>query len=148
MISDSEVREADSRVDDCRRRRDTAQSEVNSASSAVSSAQSQINPLTSQCQQLEHQSKQYNEEVMKMKVAMLFFRKASQFWKEFQNISKRGADRTALLQKIISKAKEEQDLSWFDSGASKLVGKSFFDAWKMIETKCEQGVNAIFQIEQ
>ena len=91
---------------------------------------------------------QYNDEVKKMKKAVIFIREASQFWKEFQDISTHTVGHTALLQRIISRAKEEQDLSWLDSSASKVVGKTFLDAWVMIETKCEQGVNYIFQIKQ
>ncbi|MCG8620930.1 MAG: hypothetical protein MJE68_02860 [Proteobacteria bacterium] len=148
MISDSEIRDARGRVSDCRRWRDNAQAEVSSASSAISNAQSQINSLTSQYQELEHKSRKYNEEAKKMKKALVFFRKASRFWKEFQDASASGVDRTALLQRIIGIAKEEEDFSWLDSSPSRKVGKTFLDAWEVIETKCEQGVNyEIFKIE-
>ena len=148
VISDSEVRDARGRVDDCRRWRDDAQAEINSANSAVFNAQSQINSLTSQCQKLEHKSRKYNEEAKKMKKAVLFFHKAAQFWKEFQGISEDAAESTMLLQRIIAKAKEEEDLSWLDSSPSRKVGKTFLDAWVMLESECEQGVkHDIFKIE-
>ena len=145
-----EEKAARNRVDDCRRRHNDAQADVSSASSAIYNVQSQINSLSSQCQSLERQRLQYNEEVKKMKKAVKFFREAAMFWKEFQHISKDGADRTALLQKIVSKAKEEysEDLSWLDSNASKIIGKSFLDAWVMIETKCKQGAEFVFRIEE
>ena len=149
-VNDSAVREARSRVDDCRRRYNNAQAEVSSASSAVSNVQSQINSLTSQCKDLKRKCVQYNEEAKKIKKVVLFFRKASQIWKEFQQISEHGTDRTSLLQLIIRKANEkfQEDLSWLDSSASKKVVKTFLDAWEMIETKCEQGVNFMFQSKQ
>jgi chromosome segregation ATPase len=143
-VNDSEVKEAQNRVDDCRRRYNDAQAEVSKANSAVSDIQSQIQSVTSQCQTLERQCEQYNEKAKKMKEALMLFLEALKFWKKFQDISKHGANCTAQLQRIISIAKaenKEEDLKW-------LNGKSFLDAWVMIETKCEQGVDFIFQIEQ
>ena len=148
VISDSDVRDARGRVDDCRRWCDDAQAEVSSASSAVSNAQSQINSLPSQCQELERKSRKYNEEANKMKKAVLFLRKASQFWKEFQSISEDAANRTTLLQRIIGEIKEKKNFSWLNSSSGRMVGKTFLDAWEMVKTKCEQGVNyVIFMIE-
>ena len=142
-VNDSAVKEAQNEVHDCGRRCDNARAEVNSASSAVSSIESQIQSVTSQCQTLGRQCEQYNEKAKKINEALSFFLEALQFWREFQDISKHGANCTAQLKRIISKAKdEEEDLSWLGG----MVGKGFLDAWVMIETKCKQGVDFIYQI--
>ena len=143
IINDSDVREASSRETECRRRYNNAQAEYSSANSAVCNAQTQINSLTSQCQKLESKCAQYNEKVKK-----LFFCKASVFWNEFHDISNHTADRTSQLQKIISKAKEEVDVSWLDSSPTRKMKNTFLDAWMTIETKCHKGAEFLFQIEQ
>ena len=142
-INDSAVKEAQNEVHDCGRRCDNARAEVSSADSAVSSILSDIRSVTSQCQTLEHQCTQHNEKAKKVKEDLKFFLEALQYWKEFQDISKHGANRTAHLQRIISIAKAEnegKDLSW-------LNGKSFLVAWETIETKYEEGIDFIYQIQ-
>ena len=67
---------------------------------------------------------------------------------EFQQISEDGVDRTILMQKIIQKAKEKEDLSWLRSNATKKVGLSFIEAWEMILTKCDAEKEFVFQIKQ
>ena len=144
-VNDSAVKEAQNEVRDCGRRCDDARAEVSSANSAVSSIESQIQNITVQCQTLGHQCDHHNRKAKKVKEALKFFLEALQYWKEFQDISKHGANFTAQLQRIISIAKgKKEDLSWHDS----MVGKSFLEAWVMIETKCEEGVDFSLQIEE
>ena len=140
LAVDSAVKESRDRVGDRKRRRDDAQAEVSSAKRAVSSIERQILEVTSQCQELEHKCEQYNEKAKKVKEALKFFLEALQYWKKFQNISKHAANCTAQLQRIISKAKDQEE--WLDG----MVGKSFLDAWVMIETKCMQGVNFFLRL--
>ena len=95
---------------------------------------------------LKRQRMKYHYEAGRMKEIGLFFRKASQFWKEFKEISKHGSGRTTLVQKIVKKAREKLEIQpdylekGLSSGGTKSIGKSFFEAWKEIETKYNEGV--------
>ena len=75
-----------------------------------------------------------------MKEVVVFFRKASLFWKEFQDISKDGSNRTEVLQKILRKSKERNTyLTCLQSNVTKKTATTFFEAWKLIETKYAEG---------
>ena len=67
-----------------------------------------------------------------MRERVLFFRCAAVYWKEFQQISEHGVDRTALMQGIIDKAKEKDDLSWLLSDAKRKSGFTFLEVWEMV----------------
>ena len=91
-------------------------------------------------QDLERQRMQYNSEAEKMKEVVVFLRQASQFWKEFQNISMEGSNRTAVIQRIIRKAKEKHNyLRCLESAGTKKKVMTLFEAWKLIEIKCAEG---------
>ena len=99
---------------------------------------------------LKRQRMHYNSEAEKMKGVVLFFRKASQFWKEFQEISRRGSNRAELVQNIVRKAKAKYDidsLTFLNSSATKRVGTTFFEAWKLIETRCAEGSQFVFKLD-
>ena len=73
-----------------------------------------------------------------MKEAVLFFLRASMYWKEFQKISPRlGVDRQHTAQKIIRKANEKEDLSWLLSDTTMTMGMTFLEAWEAVETISE-----------
>ena len=96
--------------------------------------------LYNDLQDLERQRMQYNSKAEEMKEVVAFLRKASQFWKEFQDISEDGSNRTAVIKNIISKAKENQKyLRCLQSPTTKKKAITFFEAWKLIETKCAEG---------
>ena len=101
----------------------------------MSDIETQIASLLQQCENLEAQKLQYDNEAKKMKEAVLFFHRAAMYWKEFQQISEHGIDHTALMQKIIDKANEKEDLSWLRSDANRTIGLTFLEAWEVVETK-------------
>ena len=139
---------ARSKVDRCREQVQRAESDVSSTKKELSDIETQIASLLQQCGNLEAQKLWCNDEAKKMKEAVLFFHRAAMYWKEFKQISEHGVDRTALMQKIIRKAKEKEDLSWLHSNATKQVGSTFIEAWETIVTKCAEGSEFAFQIEQ
>ena len=141
-----EERTAYYRVDDCRRRCQNTKADVQSIRSQISNIQSQItHSLSSQCADVNHQQEQYTIKVKEMKNTVLFFRNASQFWKQFQQTAESADKNTELMQVIVSKAKEKQDLECLIQDGSKALCLSFLEAWALIEIKCEEGSEIIFQ---
>ena len=103
--------------------------------------------LYSDLQDLERQRIQYSSEAEKMKEVVVFFRKATLFWKEFQDISKDGSNRTEVLQKILRKSKERNNyLRCLQSDVTKNKATTFFEAWKLIETKYAEGSQFNFKL--
>ena len=145
-LIDAETK-AQNRVDDCRSRCRGAESDVQSTQSQIDNIQSQISSLSSQCDSMKSQQDQYTAKAKKMKEALLFFRKASLFWKEFQQAAESADKNTELMQAVITKAKEKQDLEWLTCRGSKVLGVTFLEAWALIETKREEGTEFGFQIE-
>ena len=146
-----EEKAARNRVDDCRRRCRVAELEVQSAQSQIYNIQSQISSVSSQCASLERQQEQYNAKAKEMKEAVVFFQKAAQFWNEFQQAAETAHKNTELLQVVISKAKEKQDMKWltYRGTSIQMLRKTFLEAWVLIETKSIESTEFTFQkIEQ
>ena len=143
-----EEKAARNRVDNCRGRCQSTERDVNSTKTSIFNAQSQISSLSSECEKLKQKRMQYNEEAKRMKEAVLFFRKVSVFWKEFQQTSEYGMDRTVLVEKLLKKANEKVDGNFLHSKASKGVGLTLLEAWKEMEEKSAEGSDFVYQIEQ
>ena len=120
-----------------------AELDVSTTRKDLSDIEEKITTLSQQCGDLEEQKLQYNEEAKKMKEAVLFFRRAAMYWKEFQQISEHSIDRTALMQKIIHKAKEKEDLSWLHSDTTMEI---FLKAWEVVEAKYVEGSEFVFHL--
>ena len=76
-----------------------------------------------------------NEEAKKMKEGALFYRHATNFWKDFQQLSEHGVDRTALVKRIVAKTKKKEDFSFLAMDQNKHIAVTFFEAWEEMETK-------------
>ena len=136
------------KVDRCKGQVQRAESDISFTRKELSGIEAKITSLLQQCGNLEEQKLQYNDETRKMKEAVLFFRRAAMYWKEFKQISEHGADRTALIQKVICKAKEKEDLSWLLSDTTREIRLTFLEAWEVVEAKYAEGSEFVFHIEQ
>lgn len=145
LVEDEETarREVERCKDECR----NLESDIESTQHELSSMYHENLLLTRDIEKLKRQRYHFNEEALRMKEGVLFFRRASVFWQEFKQISEHGVNRTALVQRIICKAKEKHDLSFLNKGASRRVGMTFLEAWEMMESKCEEGLEFVFHIE-
>ena len=134
-------------VERCRNKCQSVESDIESTKHELSSMYRENLLLTMDIEKLKLQRYRFNEEALRMKEGVLFFRRASVFWQEFKQISEHGVDRTSLVQRIICKAKEKQDLSFLNKRANRQVGMTFLEAWEMMEAKCEEGLEFMFHIE-
>ena len=126
------------RVQDCRERISRAESDIASVNREISHANNEISPLSAEKKNLQKQHMQYIYEAKLLKGMVVFFRRAFVFWKDVQQLSEHGTDRTALLQNIVSKAMKKEDFSCL---GRKGVQMSFLDAWE--ETMYEEGAAGI-----
>ena len=94
---------------------------------------------------LKRQRMKYNSEALRLKEIVLFFRKSSEFWKEFQVISNVGTNRTLLVQNILKRAQGMDVGRLLQSKGISTTAKTFFEAWKEIETMYGEGV---FRIDE
>ena len=133
------VKRAKAQCDDCHR-------DIDSTKAQISSFTSKINTLENEIQDLERQRSQYDNEATRMKEVMLFFVRASHFWKEFKQISDHGADRTAILQGLINKAKEMENLTFLKNRGSERAVMTFLEAWELMEEKYMEKSEFEFQI--
>lgn len=115
-----------------------AESDVQSTQQEISSIQCQISDLTTQIANLNHQRQQYDAKAKEMKGAVVFFRKASQFWEEFKLAAEEADKNTELMEVVVNKAKEKEDLKWLTCSGSKELCMTFVDAWRLLETKCKE----------
>ena len=146
-----ELKKQKSETEDSLAGKQSAQNQMHQLSNAESefrsaqSVQREIFNIESQIKDLSHQQVQYTAKANEMKEVVVFFRKASQFWKEFQQAADEANKNTDLMQTVISKANEKQDLKWLTCGGTAALGVTFLMAWELVETKCEQSPEFMFQ---
>ena len=134
-------------VERCRDKVNKTELEIESTRVELSRLQRRITTLSGEITKLKQERLSYHEKAGQAKEGVAFFRRASVFWQEFKQISEHGVDRTALVKRIISKAKENENLSFISAKASQRVGLTFLEAWELMETKCEEGLEFVFHIE-
>ena len=132
QIIDDE-KKARRRVGECRDRCSSAERDVRSTQTDISNIQSELYRISCECSCLNSQHMQYIEKAMKMKESVLFYDQASKFWKEFQQLSEHGVDRTAHMNRIITKAKEKKNISFLTNDPSKHIAMTFLEAWEEME---------------
>ena len=141
MINDcrKEVKDAQDAVN--RRRNDlaSARSAVNESQGRISNVESQIRSLTNQIECLKQQRLQLRKKIDEIRPAIAFVKKSVDFWLLFKQISEHGVDRTALLQKIVTKAAEQGDYQALQSKSSQCIAGTFIEAWEEMETMAESG---------
>ena len=151
QIIDDE-KKARRRVGECRDRCSNAERDVRSTQTDISNIQSELYRISSECSRLNSQRMQCNEEAKKMKESVLFYRQATYFWKDFQQLSEHGVDRTALVKRIVVKAKEKVNISFLTKDPNKRIAVTFLEAWEEMEAKIkyaeESDFGFVLQIEQ
>ena len=137
-------KEARRKLDRCRERYNNAERDVRSAQTQVKDVQSELSRISSECNRLKSQSMKCNEEAKKMKDGALFYRHATNFWKDFQQLSEHGVDRTELVKRIVAKAKEREDFSFLTKDPSKHIAMTFLEAWEEMEANIEYAEESEF----
>ena len=142
--------EKDARSARNRRRDDveSAKSAIRQSESRISSLQAEISSLSSQICSLKQQRSQLHKRRGEIKTAIPIIKTSTEFWWMFKELSKEGADRTTLLEKIVAKANEKGDYRSLQSRASQRTASTFFEAWEEIESMASEGVsNHMFSID-
>ena len=141
IINDCRREERDARDAVSRRRNDldSARSAVNASQGRISNVQSQISSLTNQIEYMKQQRLQSQKKIDEIRPVIVFVKKSVHFWLLFKQMSEHGADRTALLQKIVTRAAEKGDYQALQSKSSQRVAGTFIEAWEELETTAEHG---------
>ena len=150
IINDCRREERDARDAVNRRRNDldSARSDVNTSQGRIFNIQSQISSLTNQIENMKQQRLQLHKKIDEIRPIIAFVKESVNFWLLFKQMSEHGADRTALLQKIVTKVAERGDYQALQSRSSQRIASTFFEAWEELKTTVEQGgPNHLLEIE-
>ena len=148
MVFRNEEAGARAAVNRCRSYLANAQSNVNASNKKISSIESQISSLTEEIKHMTQEHPKLQKKVEEIRAMIIFVKKSIEFWLLFEQISEYGVDRTALLQKIVSRAAESGDYQVSQSQPSKRIVNTFIQAWEEVETTVEYGgPNHILEIE-
>ena len=141
IINDCRREEKDARDAVNRRRNnlESARSAVNDSHSRISNVESQIRSLTNQIECMKQQRDQSRKKIDEIRPVIVFVKESVHFWLLFKQISEHGVDRTALLQKIVTKAAEHRDCQALQSKSSQRIAGTFIEAWEEMETTAESG---------
>ena len=134
-----EERDAQDAVNCRRNDLDCARSAINAIQGRISNIQSQISSLTNQIEYMKQQRLQSQKKIDEIRPVIVFVKKSVNFWLLFKQMSEHGADRTALLQKIVTRAAERGDYQALQSRSSQRVASTFIEAWEELETTAEHG---------
>ena len=143
IINDCRKEEKDARdaVNRCRNDLESARSAVSASQGRISNVESQIRSLSTQIECMKQQRLQSQKKIDEIRPVIVFVIL-------FKQISEHGADRTALLQKIVTRAVEKGDYRALQSNPSQRIANTFIEAWKEMETTAEYGgPNHILEIE-
>ena len=118
---------------------DSARSAVNASQGRISNVQSQISSLTNQIECMKQQRLQSQKKIDEIRPVIVFVKKSVNFWLLFKQMLEHGADRTDLLQKIVTRAAEKGDYQALQSKSSQRIAGTFIEAWEELETTAEHG---------
>ena len=114
----------------------------------VSRIQAEIVQLGGEVEQQKRKRLESHTKVDEIRKVIVFLKKATQFWELFEDAAKHGVSRTDLLNKIVNKTKEREDLSLLTRGGTQKVAKTFMEAWECVEAMIDDGAaNYTFQME-
>ena len=150
IINDCRREEKDARDAVNRRRNDleSARLAVSASQGRISNVESQIRSLSTQIECMKQQRLQSQKKIDEIRPVIVFVKKSVHFWLLFKQISEHGANRTALLQKIVTSAVEKGDYQALQSNPSQRIANTFIEAWEEMETTAEYGgPNHILEIE-
>ena len=143
-----EVGNAQDAVSRCRNDVDSARSTVNASQGRIFNIQSQISSLINQIKNVKQQRLQLHKKIDEIRRIIGFVKESTSFWLLFKQMSEHNADRTALLQKIVTRATERGNYQALQSRSSQRIASTFFEAWEELETTAEQGgPNHLLEIE-
>ena len=150
IINDCRREERDARDAVNRRRNDvdSARSAVSASQGRISNVESQISSLINQIENVKQQRLQLHKKIDEIRRIIGFVKESTSFWLLFKQMSEHNADRTALLQKIVTRATERGNYQALQSRSSQRIANTFFEAWEELETTAEQGgPNHLLEIE-
>ena len=148
LIEADDVRDAEREVSrrekECRSTKDR----VRDSENEITSIRSEIVTLKSQIDRLKQTRDAYHRSRDEIKGAIVLLKRAAHFWNEFTIATQEGTRRTDLLQNVVQKAKQKEDLGILKGRGSQAVATSFIEAWEIIHEMAEEGSsNHMFQID-
>ena len=127
---------------------DDAHSAVNENKKRISNVVSQVKSLTEQVERMQQKRSEVHKKVEEIRGLIVLVKKSVAFWLLFKQISEHGANRTTLLQRIVTGAAEKGDYRALQSKSSFRIANTFIEAWEEMETTVEYGgPNHILEIE-
>ena len=142
-----EQKDAQDAVNRCTADLDSARSAVNESSRRISNVKSQIRNLGERIERMKSQCLRSQKKLDEIRPLIVLVKKSVHFWLLFKQISEHGVDRTALLQKIVTRAAEKGDDYYqaaLQSKSSQNIADTFIEVWE--EMECG-GPNHILLIE-
>ena len=141
----NEEKDAQDAVNRCRNDLDSARSAVNASRRRISDVESQIRSLAERIEHMKQLRLLSQQKLDKIRPFIVLVKKSVHFWLLFKQISEHGVDRTALLQKIVTRAAEKgDDYRALQSRSSQHIADTFIEVWE--EMECG-GPNDILLIE-
>ena len=134
-LSDKDERKAQQVVKKHEKIVNRFQHDINSLQREISMIKTEVSKTMEQIKSQEEKRLKTNEDAKQMKGAAVFFHNASTYWKEIAQAAEHGGDRAELLQRIIDKAKEKEDLDFLKCDGCKKVAMTFVEAWDAMVTK-------------
>ena len=142
---EDDLKKAKQKLSDAENQYRNVQRDIKSIESSISQCEKdkelifiRKNDLYTARSQQERREKQFKEE-------MLFYHRASQYWKEVIQACEHGTDRTTLLQNLLKKAKEHITLDFLKNRGNKRVTMTFIEAWEEIVEHVERPKFCQFQ---
>ena len=143
VISEDDVSIAEQAVEQCKQKVKRHQADHNTLKFDISQIEKDISVIQEKINRQEEERLKTNESAKQIKGAAVFFQKAFVFWENVQQVSEHGSNRAKLLQGIIGKAKEKENLDFLKCDGCKKVAMSFVEAWEVMVTNFMKGYEFI-----
>ena len=140
-----EEKEAQNAVDRLRSDLDRARSAVKESLNRISNVESQIKILGEQVERMKPQCLQSQKKLDEIRPLIVVVKESVYYWLLFKQLSEASVDRTAVLQKIVTRAAEKRDgYQALQSKSSQHFSDTFIKVWEEMEYG---GPNHILLIE-
>lgn len=133
----NEVSEAEDKIKRRRSDCEEAKSEVEKIDGQISRIQSEINQNVTRTEKLRRKRLNFHTTAGKIKDAIVLIKRSTEFWELFKQTSEHGSNRTSLVEGIVNRCKERENL--LNSGASKKIATTFLEAWEKIQEAAIEG---------
>ena len=140
----SAISDANKEIDRCRGNISSIRGDINRVERQISDVNSRISTIQQQVSSLEQRQQVLHNQLGEVKNKSAFIGKAVSYFGELQVAVQAGGDRTNLLQKIATKANQEERYTILTSNGTRIVADSFAKAWEEVEDKVVSGDNAGF----